>query len=365
MRIAKPWFRQQDGWWYVWFEGKQVKLAKDEGKAKAKYRAMLDRGTPLSDQTVREVLAAYWTWARRNLAPATTDRRKPILDSFSDSIRPSLKADDLRPYHVQKWIEANDKCKVRKGKVSEGEAVRVEATDREISSTTEATRIGLIKGVMSWARSMGYVERNPIADMPKPRAKVRQEFIPGNLWPRVLELATDDCWREYLTVMLSSGARPQEMRKVTAKEFDEANKRFVFEIDDSKGKRISRVVYLPEDALAIVKRLVGEYAEGPLFRNRKGRPWTNNAIRCRFRFLKKELKMPNLTATTLRHSFAHHRLTSGQDALTVSKLMGHVNVTMLAMRYGHLDANVGYMQSAANAVPMPIPVADNNSVAGG
>ena len=101
------------------------------------------------------------------------------------------------------------------------------------------------------------------------------------------------------------------------------------------------------------RRLVEQYPEGKLFRNRRGVPWNRNSIRCRFRRLKRELNMPNLTATTLRHSYAHHRLTSGQDALTVAKLMGHVDTRMIATRYGHLEANSDYMQEAANQIGFP------------
>jgi integrase len=66
--------------------------------------------------------------------------------------------------------------------------------------------------------------------------------------------------------------------------------------------------------------------------------------------------MPGLTATTLRHSYAHHRLTIGQDALTVAKLMGHVDTRMLSTRYGHLDANADYMRNAANAAGPVVPL---------
>ena len=64
--------------------------------------------------------------------------------------------------------------------------------------------------------------------------------------------------------------------------------------------------------------------------------------------------MPGLVATTLRHSFAHHRLTSGQDSLTVSKLLGHVDSRMLSSRYSHLEANAEYMSAAANQVTFPV-----------
>jgi integrase len=209
--------------------------------------------------------------------------------------------------------------------------------------------------VMNWAKSMGYVDRNPIEGMPKPSAHVRQDFLPPDTWSKVLELATDQPFRDYLTVMFSSGARPVEMGKFEACQLN--GNRLILPIEKSKGKKRSRVVYLPDDALQIVLRLAKTYPIGPLFRNSAGNPWNKDSIRCRFRRLKRELKMPTLTPTTLRHSFAHYRLSSGQDALTVAKLLGHVDTRMVATRYGHLEANVEYMTAAANGVSFPSPLA--------
>jgi hypothetical protein len=73
---------------------------------------------------------------------------------------------------------------------------------------------------MNWAKAMGYVEQNPIADMPKPEPKIRQGFVPADVWQRVLELATDQPFRDFVSVTLLSGARPQEMFNFTADYFD-------------------------------------------------------------------------------------------------------------------------------------------------
>ncbi|TWT86640.1 site-specific tyrosine recombinase XerC [Pseudobythopirellula maris] len=117
------------------------------------------------------------------------------------------------------------------------------------------------------------------------------------------------------------------------------------------------MVCLPPEALEVIKRLAEKWPEGPLFRNPRGIPWSRISVRLCFRRLKEKLGMPKLCATTLRHSFAHHRLTSGQDALTVAKLMGHVDTRMLATRYVHLDANPEFMQNAANQTSFPaLPV---------
>jgi hypothetical protein len=187
MRVAKPWFRKSTKTWHVTLDGKLVYLGKDEAKALEKFKRITQTGIAV-DCTVRQVIVAYWKWAKSNLAESTCTRRNTSLESFSKSVRATLKACELRAYHVQRWI---DSC------------------PRVVSPTTVGDYITLIKGVMNWAKGMGYIDRNPIADMPKPSARVRQDFLPADTWARVLELATDDAFRDYLTVMLASGARPE------------------------------------------------------------------------------------------------------------------------------------------------------------
>lgn len=342
MRPAKPWLRKSTGTWHVQIDGRQRYLGKDRDKAFEKFRQLM-QSPDTSDMTVHAVIKAYWKWCKANLATSTCERRETILESFCQSVRPKLKASSLRAFHVQDWIDGENK-KQAKGK--------------SLSPTTVGDYITRIKAAYNWALGMGYIETNPIAAMPKPSARIRQDFLPADTWPKVLQLATDKSFRDYLTVMLSSGCRAQEMVKFEAKHID--GKSFVLPIANSKGRKRSRVVHLPDDALAIVQRLAKEYPTGKLFRNSKGNPWNKDSIRCRFRRLKRELEMPELTATTLRHSFAHYRLSSGQDALTVSKLMGHNDTRMVATRYGHLEANAEYMNAAANAIsfpalPMPLP----------
>lgn len=198
---------------------------------------------------------------------------------------------------------------------------------------------------------MRYVSENPLRDMPKPTALAREQFIPADLWPQVLALATDDAFRDLLTVLLATGCRVTEIMRFEAKHF--TGEEFVLPIRESKGRKRSRVVFVPAEALPIVQRLVATFPHGKLFRNAKGIAWNRNSVRCRFRRMKDKLGMPWLTATHLRHSFAHHRLSSGQDALTVAKLMGHVDTRMLSTRYGHLEQNTDYMRGAVNQIGFP------------
>lgn len=338
MRSPKPWLRKSNRAWYVQIDGKQVPLGTDKAAAFDEFHKLMlkhGQGMPLGTKTVRDVLDAYWNWYKTTMAAETVAHRTPILKSFGKSVPTTLKVSALRGYHVQRWLDEKYP---------------------KANSTTRNTLISIIKAAMNWAVEQGYVDVNPIAGLKKPQARIRQEFVPAVEWQKVLDLATDQEFRDYLTVMLTTGARATEMFKFEDTHFD--GSKLVLPIIDSKGKKRSRVIYLPDEALAIVKRLAQR--PGKLFRNRKGKPWNRNSIRLRFRRLKKELKMPKLCATTLRHSYAHYRLTVvKQDALTVSKLMGHVDTRMISQRYGHLESNTDFMQQAANqtAMPAPVPVA--------
>jgi integrase len=321
-----PWLRKQNQTWYVQLGGRQVNLGKNKRAAFAKYHQLMGEGGPVADHRVRDILSAHWDWLKTNRAVTTREKRQAVLKSFGLSIPATLRIRDLKAFHVQRWVD-----------------------QFTWGPTTQNTRIGWIKTAINWGVKMGYAGANPIAAMEKPRPVVRQEFLPVDQWTRLLESCKPDL-RDFVTVMLDSGARVQEMFLYEAKHFDGG--RLVLPIEDSKGRRRSRVVNLPPVSLEIVKRLVAEYPDGKLFRTSKGIEWKRNTLRCRFRPLKRIMGMPKLCATTLRHSFAHHRLTSKQDSLTVAKLMGHVDTRMVATRYGHLE-DTEYLVSEANRISFP------------
>lgn len=67
-----------------------------------------------------------------------------------------------------------------------------------------------------------------------------------------------------------------------ARHVDLAKSRWVFPPSEAKTKSMSRVVYLTEQAAAITAKLAKQFPEGPLYRNKNGRPWTKDAIGCAF-----------------------------------------------------------------------------------
>lgn len=207
--MPKMWFREQTQSYYVKIDGKQHNLGKDKQAAKEQCKRLLEG---FGDQTVRRILDLYWNWLKKNRRPSTCGPRKKLLASFGESVPANFKASALRPYHVQKWIDS-----------------------RSLSATTKNYRITLIIGAFSWAKKMGYLDRNPIEGMPKPQRTVRQEFLPVDRWQELLDSATDKEFRDWLTIMLATGMRTEEMFKLKAEHFD--SDRFVLPIEDSKGRR--------------------------------------------------------------------------------------------------------------------------------
>lgn len=323
-----PWQRGQTGSWYATIGGRQTNLGKNKRAATEEYHRLKGEGGPPRDHRVREILDSYWAWLKANRAATTQEKRQSTLKSFGLAIPATLRVRDLRPYHVQRWID-----------------------QYSWGPTTQNTRIGWIKTVINWGVKMGYANTNPIAKMEKPTPVIRQEFVPADQWPKLIEACKRDL-RDFVTVILDSGARVQEMFLYEAKHFD--GSRLVLPIVDSKGRKRSRVVNLPPVSLAIIMRLVATYPNEKLFRTSKGIEWNRNTLRCRFRPLKRIMGMPKLCATTLRHSFAHYRLTNKQDSLTVAKLMGHVDTRMVASRYGHLEDS-DYLADEASRIGFPSP----------
>ena len=150
----------------------------------------------------------------------------------------------------------------------------------------------------------------------------------------LLSRIEDQEFRDFLIVTLRTGCRPQEIRVLEAKYvlLKEGEARIPKEL--AKGKRKERRVPLDDVVLAILKPLVLKYPEGPLLRNTAGRPWTKDAINCRFQRLKEKLPY-RATAYAMRHTFINEALRNGASETAIAEVCGHEDKTMILKVYGH------------------------------
>jgi integrase len=336
-RPQGPWFRKGRGF-FCFIEGVTHNLkTKDRSAAwDAFYALMKQTGKEVpaeerSPVSVLEVLERFGDWAEKHRKPETAAHYDQFIQSFLKAFPAAsdTPAADLRPYHVQRWIDAQAKW----------------------STTTQNKAASSVKRAYSWALEQGLIDADPIRPLKKARPKRRLRILTEAEWQTILKACPGEQVRAFFQLQRATGARPQELRAAEVRHFDPVGKCLRFPASESKGG-IARVVVLTAEATRIVQDAIGDRKEGFILLNSSGDPWTRVGLRMAMRRTMKACKV-HFDAYTLRHSFATDALTRGVDGLTVGVLMGHVDPSMVGKIYQHLDQKPDYLREAAERAVRP------------
>src|SRR6202161_2699409 len=182
----KPFFRAPRGLWYVQIEGKQINLGPDKDAAFKTYHGLMQQrdeapaatqsasGNPLVIVLVDEFL----DWCEKHRAPDTYRWYKDRLNSFVATIDPALTADQLKPHHVQKWVDNYGK---------------------PLKSGSRRNLIASIKRAMKWAEEQGYIDRSPIAHMKKPSCGRKEQVVSPEQFAALIARYKDQEFQDLLT----------------------------------------------------------------------------------------------------------------------------------------------------------------------
>jgi integrase len=327
--FPKPFFRTARNAWFVQVGSRQIKLGPDKDEAFRRYHELMSAPQEIvpgqvDSELVVAVVDSFLEFVKLHRAPDTYRWYLDQLQRFVDFIPARLTLRQLKPYHVQQWIDSY----------------------KHLSDGSKRNLCRSIQRAMRWAEEQGYIERSPLAHFKKPPAGKREQVVSPTRFRSILDEINDEEFQDLLTVTWETGCRPQEALRVERRHVDVAGSRWIFPASESKGGKIPRVVYLTPVALKITLNLMCKYIEGPLFRNTDGRPWTPDATNCRFQTLKKKLKV-KYSLYALRHTWMNRMLVSGVDAFTVATLAGHSDASMLAKHYAHLSRAPGYLLEQA------------------
>jgi integrase/recombinase XerC len=339
---AKPFFRTSRGW-YVQIGKQQLKLADGpknadtEAAAWERYHAvMAERPKPPNGQaapangeadglTVAEVFDKYLDWVKKNRAPRTAEWYQEHIQDFIN-FKPEvarLPVKELKPFHVVEWADSHG--------------------DRW-SNAYRRGAIVAIQRPMNWAEELGYIDATPIKRIPKPQPQRRESLVTPDAWEKIKShYAEGDPFRDILEFAWETGCRPQEAKRIEPRHVQLDQHRVVFPVEESKGKKYSRVIFMTPRAEEILCRRMAGIERGVVFRNEDGAPWTAQAMACRFARLKKHLGV-KFAAYDFRHGFAQDMLEKGNDATTVGALMGHVDGRMVSQVYSHMRQAESHLQ---------------------
>jgi integrase len=178
------------------------------------------------------------------------------------------------------------------------------------------TAVQALKRAINYAVACGRIPRNPIRGYKTDRPGRRITYFTPEQEAAMYEhsrpaLATA------IRVCIRTGARPLvEFGSLEARHVVETNRgqAWVWPKEETKTRKADRTIYVPEDIAGIARRLAKEHPTGPLFRNARGTPWTNSALKSAFDRLRKRLRSKGIVLDkdavfySCRHTYAKRML---------------------------------------------------------
>ncbi|HWB08625.1 MAG TPA: tyrosine-type recombinase/integrase [Pirellulales bacterium] len=324
MRIPKPFLRRQTGTYYLQIGKRQINLGKDKAAADIEYhRLMAERGEPTPRITAHAVIDRFLGWAEANREPGTVAFYRRHLDEFKQAISPRLKAAELKRDHVTRWVD--DRY-------------------RGLSDNYRHNAIRSVQRAFKWATDQDLIPPSKVASIQKPEQTPRETIVTAEQWQAIRAEVTDREFLDLLEILKETGCRPQEARIVEARHVDRERRQWILERQNSKGKKVRRVVRLNDAAWAITQRLLMKWPEGALFRTTEGQPWRKESINSRFYRLRQKLGF-RVFAYSFRHTWATNAIKAGVDITSIAILLGHRDASMLLKVYSHLIQDESHLDA--------------------
>jgi integrase len=226
-------------------------------------------------------------------------------------------------------------------------AVEKDSRQPTWSPSTRHSFVGAVVSACRWAVRARLLIRNPLDGVRRPPKESRGESAllgPGDL-TRLRAAATPQ-FRLYLDVLHATGARPGEVAAISADAFDPAAG--VVRLGEHKTRHVTgrcRVIYLTPQVVEVLSALRERHPDGPLLRNRCGKPWTGWALVKAMQATRERAGVPHAVCYSARHTFATDGLAAGLSDSVTAELLGHTSTKMLR-NYAHLRAKADALRSA-------------------
>jgi integrase len=267
---------------------------------------------------VAKVCSEYLQYCERGLANGTLSKghRDGSVWLLNDLCKycGALPVAQLKKGYIKTWIESHESWK---------------------SPATHANAISVISAAFNYAEENHEIS-SPLKGLKRPQARPRlQSFSKED--EQVLYKAADAVLRDFLFAAIHTGLRPFcELARITADDVEENPRGMMWRVYSSKTKK-TRKIPVRSEVAKLTRRLINCAPRGsglPLFRSKRGRPWSKvNGVVC-FLSLKRKLGWDKdavrskFSSYTCRHTFAHRMLSGywngglGCSIETLAELIG-------------------------------------------
>src|SRR5438128_1432041 len=215
MRPHHPWYRAATNSWYVEIDGQQHFLGKHpddlpsprkrkKGSTPIRPPAAIDTAyhrllatdpahLPKRDDLRVAVLSdLFLDFSQKHHTRETYQGYKDFLQDFCQMFG-TLLGRDLKPLHVTRWVDSHPGW-----------------------NGSRRNAIVAVKRVFNWADAEGVLQPNPIKNVKKPAQRHRDRVLSLQERIDILQAIKDQSFRDLVFAMMETGARPGEVRRVTA-----------------------------------------------------------------------------------------------------------------------------------------------------
>lgn len=335
--MREPFFKKSHGAWYVRVGNRDIFLDHHREKAWQAYRQLLAYSASSGEEaTVAGVLLAYLDDLRPTISADRFAKLSRYAKQFIEWIGDFREVASLTRGEIFAWLNEN--------KASRDQEPRFWS----VAAKRDAGQV--LRSAMRWALNEGMISRNPAANLrleqPQPRTGTINYQMHQTLVTAAMASKKSRSFAAYL-IASRCGARPQQIRDVTAKHVLPDNSAWVFFKHKTQGKTHKPLVVPLSPCLQTLTRIFAASRQKQLFLNDEGNPWTKNSVSLRFRRLREQVGLHGIVAYSYRHSFATDALLAGASIATVAAMLGHTDAKMVSQVYGHLDQHTAHLVQAA------------------
>ena len=149
-------------------------------------------------------------------------------------------------------------------------------------------------------------------------------------------------FKNFIMLMVSSGIRPGEIVALTWEDINFEKKQITVNKTITNGKiglpktasSVRKVDILPLAELALKEQMKISKKHKNIFINSKGNAfYTHSVFGKKFKIFLQELNIDYRPLYNLRHTFASHLISLGEDILWISKNLGHLDISITMKHY--------------------------------
>jgi len=321
--------RKRGRTWYIDYMLDGKRIVKAIGKSKqiaqlalsdievkiAKKRA----GFFVSDKRLADYIPQFLSYIRVHVKPSTAKRYVQIishLSQFLDTLEdPPVKLSQITPPLIEEY------------KLHRLDFVKPQTVNYELTCLHHFFR---------YAVEMKYIQENPTQKIKKIRKPQRK--APRFLTKEEIVSLLTKCSPSLVNivkVLLNTGMRWGELQNLEWEDVDWNEKVIHIRIkEDWSPKGGERKIPMNNAVSNILKGI--QSRSGWIFTTKTGSQVRQQGTWTAFKLACQRARIDNATLHTLRHTFASHLIMAGVDLATVSKLLGHKDIST-TMIYSHLS----------------------------